>query len=166
VTTCRIALTYPACASHGTDTTGAGLMSRLTWLRERGFCLHNADALWLILRAGDEPGALSLLFRMQRDLCASLRAAAGDEPGVFAGLLSAQRTMREMSAQPAVANGRIGCLEVLWQQGTLSPSCVDLAELLQRAFTADVWAGRGSRPPCGLWSTLPARACRRSSATR
>ena len=94
---------------QGTDTTGAGLVSRLAWLRERG-CM---------------PG-------WSRYPLAETVCVAGDEPEALAVLLSAQPSREELRAcaEAAARHGRTACLQLLLQRGGLAPSCVHLGGLL------------------------------------
>ncbi len=104
-------------ALQGVDLSGAGLVSRLSWLRDRGFVFCPVTAIY-VTRAGDEPAALELML----DACARQR-----HPGCTA--LDVARA----AADEACEYGRIGCLQVLLERGWLKPSRVKLRDLLMLA---------------------------------
>ena len=111
---------------QGTDTTGAGLASRLLWLQECGFGLRAEDVAQIVCAAGDEAEALSLL-------------------------LGAQPSVEEVSvwARAAVQHHRTACLEELLQRGGLAVGLVHLEHLLTLA--ADTHFGQQLKPGTAMW---------------
>jgi hypothetical protein len=105
------------CAAQAVDLSGAGLVSRLSWLRGRGFSFGTKAADYVVA-AGDETAALEFL----------LDTAAG--PGKPHGAAS---ELVRAAARQACRHGRLGCLQLLHGRGCLTYARVDLTYLMASA---------------------------------
>ncbi len=103
---------------QGVDLSGAGLVSRLSWLRDRGFALGPEVARYVVA-AGDDPAAVSVLIDAATQQQQDLSYTAED--------------VALAAAREACRQGRFACLQLLLDRGWLKPWRIRLSILLMNA---------------------------------